>query len=177
MNNAKRLGRERRGPFDNKGIYDLGGECWNIFENNNNTSTKDLRLSAVDPMRLLRCRCGPHLFCFNAKKKGQNEAEKRTEWSRKRNKVSGGLRRFIDGDSTLIASTVREVQGRMPEKPDAIRMATANSHTSLTDSQEPFVRSIGKAMVMTGNSVQHPIGGIVNQWSYGDCKRFWMTSL
>ena len=48
----------------------------------------------------------------------------------------------------------------MPEKPDAIHMAIVNSHTSLTDSQEPFLRSIGNVMVMTGKSAQHPISAI-----------------
>jgi hypothetical protein len=47
---------------------------------------------------------------FQCQEKEKNEAEK------KRNKVLGGLRRFIDGDSTLMASMAREERVREREE-------------------------------------------------------------
>ena len=48
----------------------------------------------------MRGHSGPHLFCFNAKKKERIK--------QKRGPSFGRVRRFIDGDSTLIVSMARK---------------------------------------------------------------------
>ena len=76
---------------------------------------------------------------------------KRKEWSRKkRNKVLGGLRRFIDGDSTLMASMAREERVREREEEcqenrmRSIRLVIRRIHAVPLDDSQWVYRSIGK---------------------------------
>jgi len=115
---------------------------------NNNTSTRDIRRSGRPHATIaFPLRAAPILF--QCQEKGKSEAEKR-------NKVLGGLRRFIDGDSTLMASMAREEREEecQENRMRSIRLVIRRIHAVPQETLNESIIQLEKVMVMTGDSGQ-----------------------